>query len=173
MHKLTERSAMMFGSQHELLERLARGQPPETPFLTCPDSRIDPSLLTQTEPGEFILRNAGSIVPPHGAVRGGEAAAIELAVAGLGVKDTTLCCGPFHCGTIRENVPARIENPGTHPVMASGLARGKPRLHARPAGPGLGGVRLRPGKGPVPSVGADNARRCGNASGPLRKFKGV
>ncbi|MCA8992490.1 MAG: carbonic anhydrase [Planctomycetaceae bacterium] len=83
-----------------LFESLSRGQSPETLFITCSDSRIDPSLLTQAAPGElFILRNAGNIVPPHGAANGGEAATIEFAVAGLGVKDIIIC-GHSHCGAM-------------------------------------------------------------------------
>ncbi len=84
-----------------LFEHLARGQSPETLFITCSDSRIDPNLLTRSQPGElFILRNAGNIVPPHGAADGGEAATIEFAVAGLHVKDVILC-GHSHCGAMK------------------------------------------------------------------------
>ncbi len=84
-----------------LFEQLARGQSPETLFITCSDSRIDPNLLTRSQPGElFILRNAGNIVPPHGAANGGEAATIEFAVAGLGVKDI-IVCGHSHCGAMK------------------------------------------------------------------------
>lgn len=91
----------LFSSQRELFERLANGQAPETLFITCSDSRINPNLLTQTEPGElFILRNAGNIVPPHGASNGGEAATIEFAVAGLGVRDI-IVCGHSHCGAMK------------------------------------------------------------------------
>jgi carbonic anhydrase len=46
------------------------------------------------------LRNAGNIVPPHGAANGGEAATIEFAVAGLGVKDIIIC-GHSHCGAMK------------------------------------------------------------------------
>ena len=82
-----------------LFEKLATGQSPETLFITCSDSRIDPNLLTRSRPGDlFILRNAGNIVPPHGA-GGGEAATIEFAVAGLGVKDIIIC-GHSHCGAM-------------------------------------------------------------------------
>ena len=90
----------VFGSQRELFERLKQGQSPDALFITCSDSRINPNLLTQTEPGElFILRNAGNLVPPYGAVCGGEAATIEFAVAGLGVKDIIIC-GHTHCGAM-------------------------------------------------------------------------
>jgi carbonic anhydrase len=84
-----------------LFQKLAKGQNPETLFITCSDSRIDPSLLTQAPPGDlFILRNAGNIVPPHGAANGGEGATIEFAVDALGVKDIIIC-GHSHCGAMK------------------------------------------------------------------------
>lgn len=91
-----------FSNQEALFSRLARGQSPDTLFITCSDSRINPNLLTQTEPGElFILRNAGNLVPPHGALKGGgEAATVEYAVAALGVKDI-IVCGHSHCGAMK------------------------------------------------------------------------
>jgi carbonic anhydrase len=90
----------IFSSQRELFERLAKGQNPETLFITCSDSRINPNLLTQTEPGElFILRNAGNIIPPYGACFGGEAATIEYAVSILNVKDI-IVCGHSLCGAM-------------------------------------------------------------------------
>jgi carbonic anhydrase len=91
----------IFGSQRELFERLADGQRPDALFITCSDSRINPNLLTQTEPGElFILRNAGNIVPRHGTGSGGEAATIEFAVAALGIQDIIIC-GHSHCGAMQ------------------------------------------------------------------------
>lgn len=84
-----------------LFEQLAKGQQPETLFITCSDSRIDPTLLTKAKPGDlFILRNAGNIIPPHGAANGGEAATIEFAVTALGVKDI-IVCGHSHCGAMK------------------------------------------------------------------------
>lgn len=85
----------------ELFDRLAEGQSPSTLFITCSDSRINPNLLTQTEPGEvFILRNAGNIVPAHGSTAGGEAATIEYAVSALGVTDIVVC-GHSFCGAMK------------------------------------------------------------------------
>ncbi len=93
--------AEVFGSQRELFERLAQGQAPEVLLITCSDSRIDPCLITQAKPGElFILRNAGNLIPPYGTVMGGEAATIEFAVAGLGVKDI-IVLGHSHCGAVK------------------------------------------------------------------------
>lgn len=90
----------VFSHNQQLFERLADGQSPLALFITCSDSRINPNLLTQTEPGElFILRNAGNIVPAYGTVHGGEAATIEYAVAVLGVKDIVIC-GHSHCGAM-------------------------------------------------------------------------
>lgn len=90
----------IFSSKQRLFETLVNGQSPLALFITCSDSRIDPSLLTQTEPGElFIMRNAGNIVPPYGTPNGGEAATIEFAVSALGVKDIVIC-GHSHCGAM-------------------------------------------------------------------------
>ena len=90
----------VFGTQQELFDRLADGQHPDALFITCSDSRIDPCLVTQAKPGDlFVLRNAGNIIPPYGASNGGEAAAVEFAVSGLGVKDI-IVCGHSQCGAI-------------------------------------------------------------------------
>jgi carbonic anhydrase len=91
----------VFRSRRDLFDRLAKGQSPETLFITCSDSRINPNLMTQTEPGDlFILRNAGNLVPPYGAAASGEAATIEFAVAGLGVRDI-IVCGHSLCGAMK------------------------------------------------------------------------
>ena len=90
-----------FGPLQGLFAELADGQRPETLFITCSDSRIDPNLLTRARPGDlFILRNAGNIVPPHGSSPSGEAATIEFAVAALGVKEIVVC-GHSHCGAMK------------------------------------------------------------------------
>jgi carbonic anhydrase len=89
-----------FAPRKDLFERLSHGQNPEALFITCSDSRINPNLLTQTEPGDlFILRNAGNIIPPADAPANGEHATIEFAVAALGVTDI-IVCGHSHCGAL-------------------------------------------------------------------------
>ena len=91
----------MFREQQELFSRLAAGQNPQTLFITCSDSRIDPNLITHTDPGDlFVLRNAGNIVPAYGATSGGEVATIEFAVTGVEVSDIVVC-GHSHCGAMK------------------------------------------------------------------------
>jgi carbonic anhydrase len=61
----------VFGAKKALFTRLSETQVPRALFITCSDSRIDTTLLTQTDPGElFILRNAGNMVPPYGHKQG-------------------------------------------------------------------------------------------------------
>jgi carbonic anhydrase len=93
--------SQVFKEQRELFERLGSGQTPDTLFITCSDSRVDPNLITQTVPGQmFILRNAGNILPPYGASNGGETAAVEFAIRALDVKDIIIC-GHSQCGAMK------------------------------------------------------------------------
>lgn len=90
-----------FKEHQSLFSELATGQSPEVLFVTCADSRIDPNLVTQTQPGDlFICRNAGNIVPPHTRQAGGVTASIEYAVAVLGVQDIVVC-GHTDCGAMK------------------------------------------------------------------------
>ncbi|MCB1749716.1 MAG: carbonic anhydrase [Gammaproteobacteria bacterium] len=91
----------VFPHMRELFHGLAAGQKPEALFITCSDSRIDPTLITQTEPGElFICRNAGNVVPPHTNDTDSMTAAIEFAVGALEVPHVVIC-GHTHCGALR------------------------------------------------------------------------
>ncbi|MBV8883985.1 MAG: carbonic anhydrase [Chroococcidiopsidaceae cyanobacterium CP_BM_RX_35] len=90
-----------FSNHREMFEELALGQHPTILFITCCDSRIDPNLITQTQPGDlFIVRNIGNIIPPYGATNGGEGAAIEYAIQSLDIKDIVVC-GHSHCGAMK------------------------------------------------------------------------
>ena len=52
---LHEFQTSIFSSQRELFERLTQGQKPHALFITCSDSRVNPTLVTQTAPGEVRL----------------------------------------------------------------------------------------------------------------------
>ncbi len=90
-----------YSSRQALFAELANGQSPEVLFVTCADSRIDPCLVTHTDPGDlFVCRNAGNIVPPHSHENHGTNASIEYAVAVLGVRDIVVC-GHTDCGAMK------------------------------------------------------------------------
>jgi carbonic anhydrase len=120
VHGLHHFQQHIFRPQREFFERLADGQAPETLFITCSDSRINPNLITQTEPGElFIIRNAGNIVPPHSHDPGGEAATIEYAIEALSVSDIVVC-GHSQCGAMKAvNDPSLLKD---MPIVAAWLA---------------------------------------------------
>lgn len=91
----------VFPTQRQMFAQLAQGQHPEALFITCSDSRIDPNLITNTDPGQiFVLRNIGNIVPPRGAAGDSEEAVIEYALTALGVKHVIIC-GHSHCGAMK------------------------------------------------------------------------
>jgi len=102
--------AEIFRARHELFERLISGQNPQALFITCSDSRVTPDLITQSEPGDlFVLRNAGNLVPPHGAApESGEAATIEYAVKSLKIHDI-IVCGHTLCGAMQALIQSRSE----------------------------------------------------------------
>jgi len=91
----------VFPQKSELFHRLALGQHPTTLFITCADSRVSPTLFTQSEPGEiFTIRNAGNIVPAYRLPAGGVTSGIEFAVAVLDVKEIVIC-GHTDCGAMK------------------------------------------------------------------------
>jgi len=91
----------VYPKQRDLFQKLALGQRPDALFITCADSRIDPCLLTQTQPGQlFICRVIGNIIPPYPDAIGGVSATIEYAVGVLGVPDV-IVCGHTDCGVMK------------------------------------------------------------------------
>ncbi|MCW8127979.1 carbonic anhydrase [Microbulbifer halophilus] len=101
----------VYPAKKERFQKLADGQNPEVLFITCADSRIDPSMVTQTEPGElFICRNAGNVVPPHSNETGGMTASIEFAVAALGISHIVIC-GHTDCGAMKGAIgPEKLDS---------------------------------------------------------------
>lgn len=81
-------------------EKLVKeGQKPETLVIACSDSRLDPAILTDSNPGEFFsIRNVAALVPPvdAGGPRG-TSSAMEFAVRVLQVKHIIIL-GHALCG---------------------------------------------------------------------------
>jgi carbonic anhydrase len=101
----------VYPQYRELFEKLAAGQSPEALVITCSDSRVDPFLFTQAQPGQlFVLRNAGNLVPIYDGFVGGVTATIEFAVVGLRVPNI-IVCGHSGCGAITGLLhPETLEN---------------------------------------------------------------
>lgn len=91
----------VFPQKHALFKSLETGQNPSVLMITCADSRIIQSLITQSEPGEvFVCRNAGNIVPPYGTINDGTTASIEFALASFEIE-TIIICGHSDCGAMK------------------------------------------------------------------------
>lgn len=91
--------------KQSLFEELDRGQSPGAMFITCSDSRVDPNLITGSDPGDlFVLRNAGNMIPRHDPASG-EVATIEYAVKALKVEDIVVC-GHSQCGAMNATLSA-------------------------------------------------------------------
>ncbi len=90
-----------FRRHRALFRKLAKNQSPRVLFITCADSRVVPSLITQTRPGElFVERNPGNIVPIYSRNATGVAASVEYAVDVLKVEHVVVC-GHSDCGAVK------------------------------------------------------------------------
>lgn len=86
-----------------VMENLAyHGQKPDIMVIACCDSRVDPSLILQCDPGDlFIVRNVANIVPPYESDVGhhGTSAALEFGICYLNIKNLIIL-GHSQCGGI-------------------------------------------------------------------------
>lgn len=97
---------------------LKKGQKPRYIVISCSDSRVDPSILMNCQPGDlFVIRNVANLVPPceMDSHYHGTSAALEFGICGLEIKHVIIL-GHSHCSGImallerhkRNNTP--IEN---------------------------------------------------------------
>lgn len=92
------------GEQHDLFSQLIQqGQHPRALMIACCDSRCDPALLTDCDPGDmFVVRNVANLVPPHvqATYFAATTSAIAFAVHNLEVEHI-IVMGHAQCGGIR------------------------------------------------------------------------
>ncbi len=97
------------GERKNLFESLVQqGQHPPVLMIACCDSRCDPALLTDCDPGDmFVVRNVANLVPPHvkATYFAATTSAIAFAVHNLEVEHI-IVMGHAQCGGIR----ALLEN---------------------------------------------------------------
>ena len=92
-----------FGDDKRLYESMKDGQPAKTLMIACCDSRVDPAILTDCDPGDlFIVRNVANLVPPceDDGHHHGTSAALEFAVNNLQVENIIIM-GHANCGGIK------------------------------------------------------------------------
>ena len=91
-----------FEKRSKVLQHLAeKGQSPQTMIICCSDSRVEPSILFGTGPGDlFVVRNVANLVPPFTSKDNVSiGSALEYAVKILRVKDI-IVLGHAHCGGV-------------------------------------------------------------------------
>lgn len=80
-----------------------QGQRPKIMVVSCCDSRVDPALILQCDPGDlFVVRNVANIIPPYekDVTHHGTSAALEFGLCVLNIKDLILL-GHSQCGGIQ------------------------------------------------------------------------
>ena len=130
-------------------ELVSHGQNPRFAVVACSDSRVDPAIVLQAEPGDiFAVRNVAALVPPYenDERHHGTSAALEFAVTGLGV-DHIIIIGHAHCGGVaamvhrQEGGSAGAPPGGRFMAAWTDLLR-EARERALAADPGLDGDAL-------------------------------
>ena len=94
-YALSDQSIMQYLSHY--------GQQPEIMVVACCDSRVDPALILQCDPGDlFVVRNVANIIPPYekDEAHHGTSAALEFGIRFLKVKHLILL-GHSQCGGIQ------------------------------------------------------------------------
>ncbi|GAA3549171.1 SulP family inorganic anion transporter [Nonomuraea rosea] len=121
-HEFHRRTAPLM---RPVFTELARKQQPSHLFITCADSRVVPSLITASGPGDlFTVRNIGNLVPRKGSAPHDDSvvAAIEYATQVLGVHTITVC-GHSGCGAMAGVLSGGVQA-GSLPGLRSWLRHG-------------------------------------------------
>jgi carbonic anhydrase len=102
-----------FASDNILFKNLSLGQNPSALIVSCCDSRVDPAIILDCDPGElFVVRNVANLVPPYENDHHyhGTSAALEFGVCHLHVPHIILL-GHSQCGGIKSLVERKTQNP--------------------------------------------------------------
>jgi carbonic anhydrase len=100
------RTKYAYGDDSIMRGLYKHGQKPEIMVVACADSRVDPALVTQSDPGDlFVVRNVANLVPPYelDGKYHGTSAALEYAVNHLKVKHLIIL-GHSQCGGVQASL---------------------------------------------------------------------
>jgi len=96
----------------EQWQQLVEGQSPRAVIIACCDSRADPAIIFDADPGDiFVIRNVANLAPPFDAngARDGVSAAIEYSVTQLNVPEIVVM-GHEKCGGISAALTGRFHD---------------------------------------------------------------
>jgi carbonic anhydrase len=106
------RSKYAHGDKSIMDSLATEGQKPDIMVVSCCDSRVDPALILNCDPGDlFVVRNVANIVPPYEKdnFHHGTSAALEFGVCMLKVKHLILLshsqCGGIAAAINSDNSP--------------------------------------------------------------------
>lgn len=88
------------------------GQKPRFMIIACSDSRVDPSILFNCQPGDlFVIRNVANLIPPSelDSHYHGTSAALEFGICHLGIRHVVVL-GHSQCGGITSLIQHQIEH---------------------------------------------------------------
>lgn len=97
------RSKYASGDQSIMQYLAEKGQQPQVMMVACCDSRVDPGMILQCDPGDlFVVRNVANIIPPYekDEAHHGTSAALEFAINFLGIEHLIIL-GHSQCGGIQ------------------------------------------------------------------------
>ena len=116
-------------SDQSIMHYLSRyGQKPEIMVVACCDSRVDPALILQCDPGDlFVVRNVANIIPPFekDEAHHGTSAALEFGVCFLKVKHLILL-GHSQCGGIQTLLEKQNTDSNTNDFINNWVSLVKP-----------------------------------------------
>lgn len=108
----TFRNKYVLGDQSVMQYLSDYGQKPKIMIVACCDSRVDPALILQCDPGDlFVVRNVANIIPPYekDEAHHGTSAALEFGIRFLNVKHLILL-GHSQCGGIQALMNNQSQN---------------------------------------------------------------
>ena len=106
----------------------ARRQQPKALIIACCDSRTDPAMVFQSDPGElFVVRNVANLVPPYepDSHYHGTSAALEFGVKALEIKDI-IVMGHAGCGGIEALYDSCCGKPAAGDFIPSWISLAEP-----------------------------------------------
>jgi carbonic anhydrase len=93
-------------------ELIKNGQKPKVLVIACSDSRVDPAIIMNSQPGDlFVVRNVANLIPPYEQDNGyhGTSAALEFGVCVLGIKHI-IVLGHSACGGMIQLIKNETNN---------------------------------------------------------------